>query len=210
MKSNIAHSVKALTLFHFRSSSRLFEERCRDFPSTLNRLQSRCFGTWASRHFDRDRSNSILMNEWPSCYCHTLSLSLSLSSEHVDHASSIEEWRRNDQTRVNLIEPTGDQFLNFFTRHELFLLPSLIESKKVCQRKVNLIHFLLSIWKSLVICVCVRVRVENDFNLFDTYLIEKRSNAMACHPFNKRNGQLSIWLAWVWRECEGGKERERG
>ena len=89
----------------------------------------------------------------------------------------------------------------------LFLFPlslsSLIELKKVCQRKVNLIHFLLSISQRIVI---VRASVQSDFNLFDTYLIEKKSNAMACHPFNRRNGQLSIWLERVWRECDRKRE----
>ena len=53
----------------------------------------------------------------------------------------------------------------------LFSLSSLIELKKVCQRKVNLIHFLLSIAQRLII---VRASVQSDFNLFDTYLIEKK------------------------------------
>jgi hypothetical protein len=68
---------------------------------------------------------------------------------------------------VNIIEPTGGQFLNFFTLHDAFpfFLSTLIELKKVCQGKVD--FFCLFDNSSSSPCL------ESDFNLFDTYVNQK-------------------------------------
>ena len=67
--------------------------------------------------------------------------------------TNINEW-----TRVFMIEPNGDQFLNFLTQHESFLV--------LFFSLINRIEESLSL-KNSSLCV------NTDFNLFDTYLIEK-------------------------------------
>lgn len=68
----------------------------------------------------------ILMNEWSSDFCHTL------LNEYFDHASSTEGRQISD--RMSMIEPTGDQFLNFFCS---LLLSSLIKLKKKRPKSVT-------------------------------------------------------------------------